>query len=113
MILQNATSQHDKVGFYPDEVIWISSLRTKQQKTSELTKNEERPIQMENHSGFLADGYWQARKGSEPIIRAEVEREFSDRLRIATAADQRHIRKEIEIEIAKRLDKLAPPEALY
>lgn len=68
---------------------------------------------MENHSGFLADGYWRAREGTEPIIRSQVELEFNDRLSPATVADQRRIREEMEIEISKRLDKLAPPEALY
>lgn len=68
---------------------------------------------MADLNGFLADGYWRAYEGSEPIIRAEVEREFSDRLRIASAAEERLIREEMEIEIAKRLNKLAPPDALY
>lgn len=40
---------------------------------------------MDDLNRFLADGYWRAHEGSEPIIRSEVEHEFSDRLRISVS----------------------------
>ena len=68
---------------------------------------------MDDRIGFVADGYDRARDANEPIVRSEVEREFTDRLGNASTANQKRIRAEIEREIQKRLDALAPPDALY
>ncbi len=68
---------------------------------------------MKEGNGFIADGYERARAANEPIVRAEVESEYSAKLNGAAAADQRRIRRELEAEIRKRLDRRAPPNALY
>ena len=68
---------------------------------------------MDDRNGFVADGYDRARDANEPIVRAEVESEFAVRLSNASTADQKRIRGEIEREIEKRLNALAPPDALY
>lgn len=68
---------------------------------------------MDDHNGFVADGYDRACDANQPIVRAEVEREFAVRLCNASTADQKRIRGEIEREIEKRLNALAPPDALY
>ncbi len=68
---------------------------------------------MDVHNGFVADGYERARDANQPIVRAEVEREFAAKLRNASSADQKRIRGEIECEIERRLNALAPPDALY
>jgi hypothetical protein len=65
----------------------------------------------DNH--FLEDGYERAYSANEPVVRAEVELEFADALSKASASERERIRKEIESVIAKRVDELAPPDALY
>ena len=68
-----------------------------------------RLLPMDDRKGFVADGYVRARDANQPIVRAEVEREFAARLGSASTADQKKIRAEIE----KRLNALAPPDAFY
>ena len=64
-------------------------------------------------SSFVADGWWRARFASEPIVRAEVTKEFSERLHAAEQPDAERLRIEIEREIDRRLDRIAPANALY
>jgi hypothetical protein len=73
----------------------------------------ERLCPMDDRNGFVADGYDRARDANQPIFRSEVEREFAARLSNASAAHQKRIRAEMEREIEKRLNALAPPDALY
>lgn len=68
---------------------------------------------MNNQDGLIADGFGRARKANKETIRSEVEREFASKLKGASAADQKRIRSEMEHEIEKRLNKIAPPDALY
>ncbi len=68
---------------------------------------------MDDRNGFVDDGYERARDANQPIVRADVEREFAVRLSNASTADQKRIHREIEREIEKRLNALAPPDALY
>lgn len=63
--------------------------------------------------GFLVGGYKRAFAAIEPQVRREVEDEYSKRLKGATARETRRLRKEIEAEIVKRVEKRAPPDALY
>jgi hypothetical protein len=63
--------------------------------------------------GFVQDGCSRARAALEPNIRAEVTLEFEPRLR-AASPDVRHaLQREMKREIARRLDKKAPQNALY
>ncbi len=66
---------------------------------------------MNDHNGFVADGYFRARNASKPIIRSEVERQFAARLAGASSAEQKQILVEMEREIEKRLNAAAPPAA--
>lgn len=68
---------------------------------------------MKEKCGFVTDGFSRARKASQPIVRSEVEEEFAERLRNASRAERRQIRAEIDREIQKRLNAIAPPDALY
>ena len=65
---------------------------------------------------FLADGYQRGRAACETsrvAIRREVEQEFADRLRQAGFFGRLLIRRRIRREVERRLNKLAPPDALY
>lgn len=64
-------------------------------------------------NGFVADGYERARAANEPFVRAEVEKEFADELRNASAVQLWSIRWRMQREIERRLERLAPPDALY
>ena len=69
---------------------------------------------MDNRHGFVADGHARARNANKQVVRAEVELEFADQFNNAsTAGQKKRIRVEIEREIEKRLNALAPPDALY
>ena len=68
---------------------------------------------VDNSHGFLSDGVERARHAAAPIVRAEIERTFSDEIANTPAADQPQLRAKIEDLIANRLDELAPPDALY
>jgi hypothetical protein len=68
---------------------------------------------MEQNDGFLHDGHKRAYSANEPIVRAEVQREYADCLAKAPPSEREQIRAEIERVIAERLEKLAPPDALY
>ena len=64
-------------------------------------------------SGFVADGHERARRALEPMIRAEVEREFAEELQNAPPWQQHWIRRKIQREIERRIAAAAPPDALY
>ena len=68
---------------------------------------------MHEHSGFVVDGHKRARDSNLPIVRSQVEREYSSELSNASNADRKRIRAEIEHKIEKRLNAIAPPDALY
>jgi hypothetical protein len=63
--------------------------------------------------GFVADGCQRAREANEPVVRAEVEREFAAKLAEATDRDRQSIWQAVEREVERRLNRLAPPDALY
>lgn len=64
-------------------------------------------------NGFVADGYERLRRALQPQIRAEVEREFAERLHAADFWQRLLIGREISREIERRLREAAPPDALY
>ena len=68
---------------------------------------------MDDPNGFIADGHDRARDANEPIVRSDVEREFASMLEGASRAEQKQIRDQMEREINRRLNDLAPPDALY
>jgi hypothetical protein len=48
-----------------------------------------------------------------PQIRAEVEREYAERLKSAGWLRRWRLQREMKREIKKRLDRIAPPSGLY
>ena len=68
---------------------------------------------MTDSNDFVADGFKRAQRANEPAIREQVESEFAALLNNATWLKRREIRKQIEAEINRRCDELAPPDALY
>ena len=63
--------------------------------------------------GFVVDGYKRARAAVESKIRAQVRREYGDRLTNASSAEQARLEKEMIDEIERRIDAQAPPDVLY
>lgn len=68
---------------------------------------------MEERNSFLADSYERAIEANEPIVRDEVERQFEEQLSNSSDDECRELREMIEAEIKRRLDAIAPPDALY
>lgn len=64
-------------------------------------------------SHFVADGCERARKASIDKIRAQVEAKYSERLRAANWARRLLLKAEMRREVERRLDRIAPPDALY
>lgn len=64
-------------------------------------------------SGFVADGCERAHDAIEPAIRAQVEQEYTDRLKAASPFQRYRLRRELNKEIQRRIDAQAPPDALY
>ena len=68
---------------------------------------------MDKRNGIVAGGHRRSRNASQAIVRTEVDQEYAALLGNASIAEQKRIRDEIELEIEKRLNTLAPPNALY
>jgi hypothetical protein len=62
---------------------------------------------------FVEDGYERARIAAIDSIRAEVEREYAERLSGASWLKRWCLRLEMRREIERRLDRVAPPWGLY
>jgi hypothetical protein len=62
---------------------------------------------------LVSDGRQRARKALAPVIRAQVEREFAERLRTASLLRRMLLLLEVEREIERRLGDRAPQEGLY
>lgn len=62
---------------------------------------------------FVFDGHERARAASIDKIRAQVEAEYSGRLQAANWARRLLLKAEMRREIERRLDRIAPPDALY
>lgn len=69
----------------------------------------------EDHSsGIVADGYKRACAALEPAIRAEVSKEFDERLENASFFERLRLRREMTAEIRRRVEAKAPPaDAMY
>lgn len=70
-------------------------------------------LPMNEQNQFVSDGYDRARDANEPAIRAQVEAELAYQMKTATWIERRKLRKQIEAEINRRCDELAPPDANY
>ena len=64
-------------------------------------------------SRFVQDGRSCAQSAAEPEIRAQVVAEYSEQFEAAGPWGRLWLRRTIEREVRLRLDKLAPPDALY
>lgn len=64
---------------------------------------------MGESSGFVADGHDRAERG----IRAQVEAEYVERLKQATREEEARLRLAMQREMESRMDREAPPDALY
>jgi hypothetical protein len=62
---------------------------------------------------FVADGCHRARSANVSAIRAEVEREYAERLQSAGFFRRWLLCREMRREIERRLDRVAPPWGLY
>ena len=63
--------------------------------------------------GFVADGCRRARAAIEPRVRADVEREFAGKLENASFLKRLRLRRQMEREIQRRVEAMAPSDALY
>jgi hypothetical protein len=68
---------------------------------------------MANESRFVVDGCCRAQSAAEPAIRAQVVAAFSAQLAAAGFWRRFSLWRAIEREVQRRLDKVAPPDALY
>jgi hypothetical protein len=68
---------------------------------------------MQNIDRFVCNGHERARAAIEPQIRAAVSEEFADRWQAASLWQHFWLRREIEREVNRRLEKVAPSNALY
>jgi len=62
---------------------------------------------------FVADGCDRARIVLEPLVRAEVEAEYTEILQTASFWQRLLLRKKVNREIERRIREAAPPDALY
>ena len=63
--------------------------------------------------GFVENGRKRLLAGLRPVVKAQVEAEFAERLAAAAMADRAVLRREIEREIATRIQRFSSPDALY
>ena len=62
---------------------------------------------------FVVDGFCRARRALEPVIRAEVRKEYAERLAEAKLGTKAAIWAEMEREVDRRLEAKAPSDGLY
>lgn len=67
----------------------------------------------DRQAGIVADGLVRAQAACEPLIRAEVAREFAPRLRGTPTWRRWLLRWLMEREVRRRLRRAAPPDGLY
>jgi hypothetical protein len=64
-------------------------------------------------SSFVVDGCCRAQAAAELKVRTEVEAEFAERLAAADFWTRVRLWREITREVRRRLNRIAPPDALY
>jgi len=62
---------------------------------------------------FVVNGHGRAVDALEPVVRAEVESEFAERLKDASYWRRVLLRREMRAELKRRMHEKAPPDALY
>ena len=72
-----------------------------------------RPNPTSSYAQFLNDGHQRARAALEPVIRAEVAAEYGQRLSQASFMQRWQLRLAIEREVDRRIECLAPRDAIY
>jgi hypothetical protein len=68
---------------------------------------------MASSCSFVVDGWWRARKALEPVVRAEVRKEYDEPLATAKWGTKVLIWREMEREVNRRIEAKAPGDALY
>jgi hypothetical protein len=71
------------------------------------------PDHHNSRQGIVADGHERAVRALEPVVRAEVEAEYAERLAAASRWKRARLKQEIRREIERRIAERAPPDALY
>jgi len=71
------------------------------------------PDRHNSRQGIVADGHRRAVRALEPVVRAEVEAEYADRLTAAPRRERARLRREMRRETERRIAERAPPDALY
>jgi hypothetical protein len=81
--------------------------------TAKATASRCTRIPMPENDHFVAGGYERACAAALPQIRAELEREYRERLAAAGWLQRWRLRREMNRQIRKRLDRIAPRWGLY
>ncbi|MEZ6138510.1 MAG: hypothetical protein R3C53_26810 [Pirellulaceae bacterium] len=66
-----------------------------------------------HETGFVADGFQRARVATESQIRKDIEREYASRIATASIIQRWRLKREMKKQIAERVARVAPPDALY
>ena len=67
----------------------------------------------QDHQYFVEDGHDRARTAIEAKIRAEVQREYANQVNKASFWERQRRRREMDREVERRIDLVAPPDAVY
>jgi hypothetical protein len=71
------------------------------------------PDRRSSRQGIVADGHRRAVRALEPVVRAEVEAEYAERLAAASRWKRALLKQEIRREIERCIAERAPRDALY
>jgi hypothetical protein len=68
---------------------------------------------MHRQTGIVWNGHLRAYRAWKPIVRAEVQAEYAERLERAGFWERLRLRLEMKFEIDRRIQEKAPSDALY
>jgi hypothetical protein len=68
---------------------------------------------MADRNRFVNDGCCRAQSAAEPKIREQVNAEFAEQLKSANGWERFWLKRAIDREVNRRLEKVAPSHALY
>jgi hypothetical protein len=71
------------------------------------------PLKKRSATHIVADGHERAWWANEPLVRVQVQQEYAERLCAAPLWRRWLLRRALEREVRRRLEQLAPPDALY
>jgi hypothetical protein len=66
-----------------------------------------------HHDHFVADGCQRARAANYETIRMQVEQAYAERLAAAAFCKRWQLRREMQRDLERLLDRVAPPWGLY